>query len=72
MFQLLNMTDLYALERDKPVQEIVAIYGNCIIASGVSVADYYTMLDFFRKTERPVSDYGTPHLNPEMTFGEAI
>ena len=56
MFQIIEITELYKLERRKPVEAIVAEFGDYAVAPGVTVADYYKTLNFLRtakKSKRP-------------------
>ena len=56
MFQVIEITKLYELEQRKPVEAIIAEYGDYAVAPGVTVADYYKTLSFLRaakKSKRP-------------------
>jgi hypothetical protein len=52
MFQIINITKLYELERQKSVDQIIAEFGNYTVATGITVTDYYGTLAFYRKAKK--------------------
>jgi len=52
MFQVIDITELYRLEKRKPVHAIVAKFGDYNVTTGVTVADYYYTLQFLQAAKK--------------------
>lgn len=52
MFQVIDITELYRLEKRKPVRAIVAKFGSYSVSTGVTVAEYYNTLEFLQTAKK--------------------
>jgi len=57
MFKIMDMTDLYKLEKKKQPAEIVSEFGDYRIATGVTVADYYRMRRLLREADESAESH---------------
>jgi hypothetical protein len=64
VFKTIEMTDLYRLEKEKSITEIVSKFGDYTIATGVTVADYYRMRRLLREADESAESHSI--IGPEL------